>query len=747
MSDPTETMSNGNASRGRAEVAPGWSDRREILGRLTRLALKELREILRDRRTIVTLVVMPLVLYPLLALVFQRFLLTSLTNQGVIEYVIGVDSTHTKMQLEEQLRAGEALLKVEHKEDVTQDAQTLAAEHLLEPRIMFGELPNRDAAERFVIDAVVHLAVLPRQKVSSETEGDGLDRPRAWDLYYRAGSPASEAALRYVEMRLDAFGEAQLDLQLEKLGVDAELPGTSQRHALEFSGAPVFSLAALIPLILVLMTVTGAVYPAIDLTAGERERGTLEMLIAAPVPRLGLLLAKYVAVLAVALLTALVNLTGMAVTSHVTGLNASLFGGAGLSLPVVIKVLLLLGLFAAFFSAVLLAITSCARSFKEAQAYIIPLMLLCLVPGVICLMPSLEFSGPLAVVPLVNIVLLARDLLEGSVVPLYAVVAVISTLFYVLAAIGLASRVFGTDAILYGSQATWSDVFRRPTERRTALTPSAVAFALAAMFPTYFVLSATLAQSREIAFDTRLFVAAAITMLVFCGIPWAISAFHRVQLSTGIGFVRPKVNALMAAGLLGLVLWPAAHEIFLINEQIGIDSLRLDQLSQVRALLEQLQHVPLVWVVLSLAVVPGVCEEFFFRGVLFSSLRSVTSSWRTIIAAAVLFGLFHVVAGTLLAPERFLPSAFLGLVLGWVRQRSGSVIPCMLLHALHNGLILCVVHYRRALEDLGFGIEEATHLPALWLSIAGAGIAVAIIWMMVATRPAARDLAAPLPAA
>ena len=52
---------------------------------------------------------------------------------------------------------------------------------------------------------------------------------------------------------------------------------------------------------------------------------------------------------------------------------------------------------------------------------------------------------------------------------------------------------------------------------------------------------------------------------------------------------------------------------------------------------------------------------------LFSSLRTVTTPWRTIVATAVLFGLFHVVAGTVLAPERFLPSAFLGLVLGWVR--------------------------------------------------------------------------------
>src|SRR5262249_11112667 len=71
-------------------------------------------------------------------------------------------------------------------------------------------------------------------------------------------------------------------------------------------------LPVLVPLVLILMTMPGAVYPAIDLTAGERERGTLEILVAAPIPRLAVLFAKYVAVLTVALLTALVNLGMMA---------------------------------------------------------------------------------------------------------------------------------------------------------------------------------------------------------------------------------------------------------------------------------------------------------------------------------------------------------------------------------------------------------------------------------------------------
>ena len=80
------------------------------------------------------------------------------------------------------------------------------------------------------------------------------------------------------------------------------------------SGAKSFSLASLVPLVLVLMTITGAVYPAIDLTAGERERGTLETLMAAPIPRASILMSKFVAVLSVAVLTAMLNLVGMAAT-------------------------------------------------------------------------------------------------------------------------------------------------------------------------------------------------------------------------------------------------------------------------------------------------------------------------------------------------------------------------------------------------------------------------------------------------
>jgi sodium transport system permease protein len=716
-------------SKLRAELAP--RDRRQMLGRLRRLVVKELREILRDRRTIITLVVMPLLIYPLLAVVFQRFLFTSIAINEDATYMIGVDSHITKEILSRQLDEGGAALAEAHERRAP---NWLDSFEIHQNEGYAPKLPQRPAASadptpivepfstedlrRHVFDSSLHLVVLMQRDSGAEQE-QGLKAPTRWELVYRAGSPTSEAALHFVEARLQAYNEKHLDRQLREKGVVAAMPAATTRHPVSFAGAPVFSLAALIPLILVLMTVTGAVYPAIDLTAGERERGTLETLIAAPVPRIGLLMAKYVAVLAVALLTALVNLAGMTITAQSTGLAASLFGG-GMTLDVAVKVLLLLALFAAFFSAILLALTSCARSFKEAQAYIIPLMLICLVPGVLCLLPSLEFAGWMAVTPLVNIVMLARDLLEGTVKTELAVAAVVSTAFYVVAAIALAARIFGTDAILYGSQQTWSDLVRRPaTPQRAAGLPGAM-LALALIFSCFFTLGTGLARSTEISMERQLIVRALITAIVFGGIPIAMATFLRLRWSTGLGLGRAHPLSFVAAVLLGLSAWPMAHEIFLVSEELGLTVMGLKEIAAAKYMIQQLRAMPLGLVLVTLAVVPAVFEELCFRGFLVASLRTVVSaSWAAVIAA-VLFGLFHEV----ISPGRLMTSTFIGLVLGWVRVRTGSVLPCIVLHAVHNGLMLSINHWQKELAERGWGVEEQAHLPIEWLAMSALGIGV-----------------------
>jgi sodium transport system permease protein len=722
--------------------------RRAVLGRLLRLMRKELREILRDRRTIITLVVMPLFVYPLLALAFQRFLITSLQVGGDVQYVIGFESEKDAALFVRQLGVGGKSLErreqalprqrpsgeaIDSRSDDWQTRERGSQDDLQSPKFQWLLIPP-GTSDHCVEDATVDLAVV-LQRHAQEAAESGLSIPTSWQLVFRTGSPSSESLLQFVEARLRAYNDTHLDEQLKSLGVLAALSATTQRHAVSSAGAPAFSLAALIPLILILTTVTGAVYPAIDLTAGERERGTLETLIAAPVPRVGLLLAKYVAVLTVALLTAIINLTAMTITAESTGLSASIFGDAGMTGSAIVKVLLLLALFAAFFSAILLAITSYARSFKEAQAYIIPLMLLCLVPGIICLTPTLQASGLLAVTPLVNIVILARDVLEGSVDPTLATAAVFSTILYIAAAIAWAARIFGTDAVLYGSQATWADLVRRPVDSQPAASLPAALFCLALMFPCYFVLSARLARSPNVSMDQRLVLGGLITALVFGAIPWSVVAFARVRLGREGYFNRAATLGLLASALLGVSLWPFAHEIFLLNDWIGLTSLESEHLAAVKDLLDQWRHVSPAMILVMLALAPGIFEEFFFRGVFFTSLRTVLTPGRTIVVTAVLFGLFHVVAATVLAPERFLPSAFLGLVLGWVRVRTGSVLPCMVLHTLHNALLLSVVYWRDELAAHGIGVQETTHLPAGWLLAATVGVGAAVALMLLATKP------------
>jgi ABC-2 type transport system permease protein/sodium transport system permease protein len=394
------------------------------------------------------------------------------------------------------------------------------------------------------------------------------------------------------------------------------------------------------------------------------------------------------------------------------------------------QVFALLILFAGFFSAVLLAVTSFARSFKEAQAYLIPLMLLSLAPALISVVPGVEFDALLAVTPLVNIVLLARDLFEGGVDATPATVAILSTAMYALAAISVAARTFGTDAILYGSQATWSDLFRRPLGQPSVPTVSGAMLVFAVLFPCYFLATGLLAQLQYVSLSTRLVLSGVATVVLFAGFPLVVAVLQGVPRGEAFQLKWARLPAVLGAGLLGVSLWPIAHEIFLLNETIGLATLSEERIDAARQLLDSWHQVSPFLVLGSLAVAPAVCEELLFRGYLMRALLAATSPRKAILLSAGLFGLFHVLATNVLMTERLLPSTFLGLILGWVCWRSRSVLPGMLLHALHNGVLLMMGYYREELVRRGWGIQEQSHIPLDWLAMAAVGLIVgsALVW-------------------
>ncbi len=705
--------------------------------RLARLCLKEWRETLRDRRTIVTLVLMPLLVYPLLSILLQRFLVTSLTDARDPVYLIGLTDDRYLPLLQQYLDAGGEMLRQEdaHAAEAIGNAGAGPDLRDQQPRVQWFGVPDLEQAVRTGQIDVGIVVVVEDEDLPAE----GLSAAARYRLMYRRESALSRAAFEYVRECLRAVNDYDLNQQAQAMGERLMLPAAIEARPLAGVDGAV-SLTTLVPLILILMTITGAVYPAIDLTAGERERGTLETLMAAPVPRLGLLAAKYVAVLTVALLTAGANLLAMTITLLSSGLSELVFGEQGLSMLVIVQVLALLVLFAAFFSAILLAMTSFARSFKEAQAYLIPIMLLALAPGLLSLMPGLEFSTWLAFTPLVNIVLLARDVFEGTVDPAIAVLAVFSTLLYALAAIAVAARIFGTDALLYGSEGRWSDLFARPLQERPVATLPAAMFCIALLFPGSVLMAGYLSQQEQLAMSHRLLLNALATILLFAAVPWAAARIQRVRVGEGFRMHRSGWLVFLAAALWGLSLWPIAHEIFLLNRWLGLTAVSSEQMDMVSQLLVQLREVSPLLLLLALAVVPAVCEELLFRGYLFAALERSTSGGRAIWISALLFGLFHVVVGSPASPERFLPSTFLGLVLGWLAWYSGSVLPGMLLHFVHNGLLLMLAYYRDALMQRGWGLQQQQHLPASWLIAAGIAIAIGAVFLFVVGRAKRRTI-------
>lgn len=676
-------------------------------GRLLRLCQKELREILRDRRTIVTLILMPLLVYPLLSLVFQRFLLTQAATltAAVPGLIVGIEDDAAAAAVHEYIFVGHRLLE-------DQDPNGLE-----KPEVQWRKVSNLLTPLRELrTDVSIRVNLLDVEKPLFGPP------PAEFEIFYQKGSATSEAALRFFEDRFRAVNDEYLRIQMHKEDLELTPPITLIRQPTEIESKPSFSLASLVPLVLILMTITGAVYPAIDLTAGERERGTLEALIAAPVPRSDLLMAKYSAVVCVAMLTAAANLIGMGLTLYSTGLGEQLFGKETSLFSTLILVFGLLVLFSLFFSAVLLAVTSFARSFKEAQAYLIPLMLLSLAPGIVSLSPGIELRGMLAFTPLINIVLLARDLFSGGAQLAPAMAAILSTLIYAAIAIVIAGRIFGSDTALYGAQGTWSDWLQRPPIASSQAKLPTVLLCLVVLFASYVLLSNLLGRLGTDDMGTAMALSSSVTVLLFGVIPIVFALAARIRLATAFHIRPARTLAFLAAGLLGVSLWPFAYEVFVLQRQFVDFKMTPEKIALAQAILKQ----PWGLLLFTMAIVPAVFEELFFRGFLFSSLLKHTSKAKAVVISAACFGVFHVVSSTL-AIERFLPSTLIGLVLAWLCMRTRSILPGIMLHACHNGLLVTMGFYQDWLAANDFGTQNQTHIPLTWLTWAALGIVVAAL--------------------
>jgi sodium transport system permease protein len=249
------------------------------------------------------------------------------------------------------------------------------------------------------------------------------------------------------ELRVRRFRSLQLDVSVYNvIDVVTNNLATSRERIADIAGG-------MLPYMFVIFCFMGAMYPAIDLAAGEKERGTLETLLTSPVSKMQILVGKVGVVILTGISSAAISLVGLFVgVRYISSIPAE-FLDMILSIlrPGTILVLMsLLFPLTVFFAAMMLSISFTARSYKEAQSKVGPMMPVVIIPAFIGLMPGISLSAGTAIVPILNVTLATKRIIAGQADPVLLLLVYGSLIVYAALALFVCARVFSRESAIFG---------------------------------------------------------------------------------------------------------------------------------------------------------------------------------------------------------------------------------------------------------------------------------------------------------
>jgi len=427
-------------------------------------------------------------------------------------------------------------------------------------------------------------------------------------------------------------------------------------------------LVRVFPFMLVMWSLAGALYPAVDLCAGEKERGTLETLLISPAGREEIVLGKFLTIWVFSAGTALLNVVSMGLTTwwFAGQLPRVELTAAGLSWCV----LLLLPL-SAFFSAVCLAIGAYARSTKEGQYYLMPLFLVTMPLIFLTLAPGVELNSFYSMVPVTGVALLMQRLLTTSALaqPWLYIVSVMAPIgLYSWLALRWAIDQFQREEVLFREAEhfdahLWLERLFRDKETRPTTGQ--------ALFCFVFLLGLRW-LSESLGQELPLLVRSGIIAAAFVAGPPLFMALLLTSRPRQVLALRWPAWPYLAAAVLLVPLVDLA-----VSEAHRFPRL-LVLLKERQLLVDQAlaASATATWSisVLVLALVTAAGQEIAFRGFIFAGLLMRMQPWPAILVSSFLFAAFHM--NVFLLPPLFL----LGIALGILALRSGSLLPGIILH-------------------------------------------------------------------
>ena len=671
--------------------------RLDVIGSVFR---KELREMLRDRRSLAVMFGLPLVLYPLIAIgMFQlgetkKQDLTSRTERVILQ------NANAAPHLRDMMERHESGIE-------------------LVPPARFPD--PRKALEDGRLDAVVQV---PNDCERRALAGDEVE------LKFRLDRSRTSAS--FVEKKLqkiaDEYQHWVIEQRLTDRGIPASVLAPVKREIQDVAnGSQRFGhlMAQILPVLLMMTGMLGALFPALNATTTERELGTLETLLVTPARRTDLLIAKGALVLVCGLLTAALNMLSMSLvllrsyTLATEGAQKLSIAPGMLALSYVAAMPTLI-----FFTAIVLIVGLAARNFREANAFATPVMLIPLAAFAIAFMEPAA-TPALLITPVANTTIIIREVLTGRVHAAQFLLAFASSCMYAGLILSVAARLFSSEQLVNPS---WEPLslkgFRLGTGARRRHVPAideALVLFCAVLLLLFYVQPSILEHVRSESWKLLTVVAGNELLLILAPI-MLLASLARWDWVQTFNLRQPRAVILVSAAMIGIGLSPWAQLASEAQNHFWPRDAGSGKLEMELLVASLKAHAVLTVVVVGLLA--GVCEELLFRGPIQTALLRGTRPAYAILLAAILFSAIH------MDVHGFAIRAILGAILGWIVWRSGSIFPAMLAHGLFDSTQLALsawqVHHGAAEAQTGSLALTASDL----ILLAAAGVLVAAATML-----------------
>ena len=395
--------------------------------RIRAIAKKELVEFVRDWRTILAILVIPLLMFPLLFILFPLLLASEAAELDAMRVDVLVQADDVPAELGSMLNNSTLTITYEPLPLLDQLSSPSGVETSLRNGT-YDIVVRLQLNETIVEYAVLYLST---SEQSLEARSRTFDVLSAWE--------ENETVRRIDAAGLDASET------LDPLRWDGDVAQSDVATQGEQAG---MALSLFIPLVLAVWTFSSAIQPSIDMTAGERERGTLEALLGLPCTRMELLFGKWLAV---------ATITGAGVLLQVAGLlfaigylaTSDVISAPSVSLTALLFLCLAVLLFAIMVVAFELALAMRSHSVKEAGSILGPAVLIILFPALFTQVINLDGIETFwFAIPVVNVLLALRELLMNRIVYSHVAVWLVSSTVYALAAAYYAARQFKREDIV-----------------------------------------------------------------------------------------------------------------------------------------------------------------------------------------------------------------------------------------------------------------------------------------------------------